>query len=49
MAKRMTYKQIAELCCLSEQTVKYHMSEIIAKLHVKNRRQAIEMARKAGL
>lgn len=49
VAKGMTYKEIGEVLSLSERTVKYHMGEVIHKLHVENRRQAIDLARRAGL
>jgi DNA-binding NarL/FixJ family response regulator len=32
----------------SERTVKYHMGEIVARLHLDNRAQAIEYARRMG-
>jgi len=49
VAKGMTYKEIGEVLSLSERTVKYHMGEVIHKLHVETRRQAIDLARRAGL
>jgi signal transduction histidine kinase/DNA-binding NarL/FixJ family response regulator len=49
VAKGLTYRQIGEALSLGERTIKYHMGQIIAKLHVKNRRQAIELARRSGL
>lgn len=49
VAKGMTYKQIGEVLSLSERTIKYHMGEVVEKLHVENRRQAIDLARRAGL
>ena len=34
---------------LTERTIKYHMAEIIARLHLENRAQVIEYARRSGL
>jgi two-component system NarL family response regulator len=42
----LTYKEIGHKLFLSERTIKYHMGEIINKLHLKNRKQAIAYARK---
>lgn len=49
VAGGMTYKEIGASLCLSERGIKYHMGEIIFKLHINDRHQAITMARKAGL
>lgn len=48
-AKGMTYKEIGAALALTERAIKYHMGEIIDKLQLKNRNQAIAMAKKAGL
>ncbi len=48
-ARGSTYKEIASTLFLSEATVKYHMGQIIELLHVENRREAIALARQAGL
>ena len=45
----LTYKEVGARLHLSERTIKYHMSEIVARLQVENRAQAIEAARRAGL
>jgi DNA-binding NarL/FixJ family response regulator len=45
----LTYKQIGEKLFVSERTVKYHMAEIISRLHVNGRLDAIEYARRTGL
>jgi two-component system NarL family response regulator len=34
---------------LSERTIKYHMGEIIERLHLENRRQVIDYARAMNL
>ena len=42
----LTYKEVGAKVFLSERTIKYHMGEIIERLHLKNRRQVIEYARR---
>jgi DNA-binding NarL/FixJ family response regulator len=49
VAQGLTYKEVGEKLCLSERTIKYHMGEMVARLHVENRAQVIEVARRAGL
>lgn len=44
-AEGLTYKEIGAKLFLSERTIKYHMGEIIERLHMDNRRQAIDYAR----
>jgi two-component system NarL family response regulator len=44
-AQGLTYKEIGAKLYLAERTIKYHMGEIIARLHVENRLQAIRCAR----
>lgn len=44
-AQGLTYKEVGAKLFLSERTIKYHMGEIIRKLHLKNRKQAIAYAR----
>ncbi|MET9449423.1 helix-turn-helix transcriptional regulator [Streptomyces cinerochromogenes] len=39
--------EIAEACCLSQKTVKFHVSNILRKLGVKNRLQAVAHAHQA--
>jgi DNA-binding NarL/FixJ family response regulator len=39
--KGMTYKEVGAKLNLTERTVKYHMGEIIQRLHVANRAQAV--------
>jgi len=41
--------EIAERLFISENTVKHHLHNIMNKLGIKNRREAIKIARKAGL
>lgn len=44
ISEGQTYKQVAQMIGISERTVKYHMAEIIDRLHVANRAQAIACA-----
>ncbi len=44
-----TNKEIAKSLVISERTVKNHISHILAKLKLKNRNEAAEYARRAGL
>ena len=49
VAHGKTYKEVGAELGLTERTVKYHMGEIVARLHLANRAQVLEYARKAGL
>jgi predicted ATPase/DNA-binding CsgD family transcriptional regulator len=49
LAERLTNREIAARLNLAESTVKEHVSNILGKLYVKNRRQAVERARALGL
>ena len=49
VAQGLTYKEVGARLCLSERTIKYHMGEVVARLQVENRAQAIELARSSGL
>jgi DNA-binding NarL/FixJ family response regulator len=49
VAKGLTYKETGLRLGLGERTIKYHMGEIIARLHLENRAQVIEYARRSGL
>ncbi len=49
VAGGLTYKEVGAKLFLAEQTVKYHMGEIIKRLHMENRRQVIAYARRMGL
>lgn len=48
-AQGLTYKEIAVQLSLSEHTVKYHMGEILERLHLKNREQVVTYALRTGL
>jgi two-component system NarL family response regulator len=49
VASGLTYKEAGAKLFLSERTIKYHMAEIVARLHLENRSQAIDYAKRAGL
>ncbi len=49
VAQGMTYKEVGTKLFLTERTVKYHMGEIIQRLHLENRGQVIQYARSMGL
>lgn len=49
VAQGLTYKEVAARLCLSERTIKYHMGEMIARLHMENRAQILEYARRSGI
>ena len=49
VAQGLLYKEVGAKLGLSERTVKYHMGEIVARLHLENRAQVIEYARRAGM
>lgn len=49
VARGLTYKEVGAKLFLAEVTIKYHMGEIIERLQLENRRQAIAYARRMGL
>lgn len=49
LAQGSTYAQISEALCLSEATVRYHMGQIMDRLHLQNRSQVIAYAARHGL
>jgi len=49
VAQGLTYPQIGEALNLSEATVRYHMGQILDRLHLKNRAQVIAYAARHGL
>jgi DNA-binding NarL/FixJ family response regulator len=49
VAQGLTYKEVGAQLCLSERTVKYHMGEIVRRLHLKGRAQIMAQARQMGL
>ena len=49
VAQGLTYKEVGAKLLLTERTIKYHMAEIVARLHMENRDQVLEFARRTGL
>jgi two-component system NarL family response regulator len=49
VAQGQTYRQIAEIIGIAERTVKYHMAEILDRLHLQNRAQVLAYAARMGL
>ena len=49
VARGLTYKEIGEVLCLTERTVTYHVAQILERLRLKNRAQAIAYAQRKGL
>jgi two-component system NarL family response regulator len=49
VAEGLSYKQVGEALYLTERTVKYHMSEILKALHLKNRAQVVAYAMRKGM
>ncbi len=49
VAQGQTYQQVAETIGIAERTVKYHMAEILDRLHLENRAQVIAYAARLGM
>jgi two-component system NarL family response regulator len=49
VSQGLTYPQVGEALHLSEPTVRYHMSQILERLHLENRAQVIAYAARHGL
>jgi len=49
VSQGLMYKEIGAHLFLTERTVKYHIGEILGRLHLKTRREAIDYARDKGL
>jgi two-component system NarL family response regulator len=49
VAEGLAYKEVGAALNLSEHTIKYHMGEVLQRLHLKNREQVIAYARRSGL
>src|SRR5512136_1336261 len=49
LARGLTYPQIGEALCLREATVRYHLGQILDRLHLENRAQVIAYAARHGL
>lgn len=49
VAQGLSYKEVGARLCLSPRTVKYHMAEIMARLHLEHRAQVLAYAGRVGL
>ncbi len=49
VADILSYKEVGAALNLSEHTVRYHMGEVLQRLHLKNREQVVAYARRSGL
>jgi DNA-binding NarL/FixJ family response regulator len=49
VASGKSYKEVGAALHISENTVKYHMGEILERLHAKNREQVVTYALRTGL
>jgi DNA-binding NarL/FixJ family response regulator len=49
VASGLTYKEVGQQLSLSERTVRYHMAEIMERLHLEHRSQVIAYAGKTGI
>jgi len=49
VAQGQTYRQVAQTLGISEPTIKYHMGEILDRLHLENREQVVAYATQHGL
>ena len=49
VAQGLTYPEIGEILLLSESTIRYHMGQILERLHLENRAQVIAYAARHGL
>ncbi len=45
----LTYKEVAVQLYITERTVRYHMSQILRRLHLRNREQVVAWAVRSGL
>ncbi|MFO7661885.1 MAG: response regulator transcription factor, partial [Chloroflexota bacterium] len=49
VSQGLTYQQVGETLHLSEPTVRYHMRQVLDRLHLENRAQVIAYATRHGL
>ena len=49
IAEGLSYKEVGARLFLSERTIKYHMAEIMDRLHLENRTQVLAFAGRMGL
>ncbi len=49
VAQGLTYREVAQTVHLSEAAIKYHMKQILSRLHLANRAEAVAYARRSGM
>jgi len=49
VASGLPYKEVGRHLSLTERTIKFHMGEIIARLHLRNRAEAVAFAHSHGM
>ncbi|WP_097655213.1 helix-turn-helix transcriptional regulator [Candidatus Chloroploca asiatica] len=49
VAQGLTYREVAQEVHLSEAAIKYHMKQILNRLHLANRTEAVAYARRSGM
>lgn len=49
IADGLSYKEVGAVLNLSENTIKYHMGDVLRRLHLKNREQVVAYALRTGL
>jgi DNA-binding NarL/FixJ family response regulator len=49
IADGLSYKEVGATLNLSENTIKYHMGDVLQRLHLKNREQVVAYALRTGL
>jgi DNA-binding NarL/FixJ family response regulator len=49
VADGLSYREVGAVLNVSENTIKYHMGEILQRLHLKNREQVVAYALRTGL
>ncbi len=49
VAQGLSYRDVASRLGLSEHTIKYHMGDVLQRLHLKNREQVVAYALRTGL
>jgi DNA-binding NarL/FixJ family response regulator/signal transduction histidine kinase len=49
VSQGLTYKEAGQRLFLTERTIKFHMGEILKRLHLKGRREVIALARNQGI
>lgn len=49
VSQGLTYKEAGQRLFLTERTIKFHMGEILKRLHLKGRREVVALARREGI